>query len=1063
MKFPVTQKMLEEWAGPRIFSQGQALYDRGGVLKVEYEHPFVRGELAYGNRTIKSQFELISKLADNQCPCRDSTERGIICSHVVAMGLCLIRRQTDPERGHKANEELRRAARLADISDDEYIQRHEPGTLGSYPARLRLTLHRNWTAIDPIVLKCEVEHNKKCELIDHISTDLPLAFSKQDRNLLFVLEDICEGPARGEIKVSLRDFFNILDLHTGIPMYMEGQKESLTINAVPMESVLRMDLDPESGELILMVHTELPFMDKDKLPVYLTSEKRGWIFDANQLWPLKALLPGPLQSVYQQPVRIERESVPRFLKTELPLIESHMRVHTVIHPDLLTIEAAQPRFRLSLKGSPASLSGTLYALYGKRQFIAGRPDANGQFALPDPDDILRYLVRNPEREQDALAFLARTGLTGTRGDDLEPIVGMREVLNFLGGALPRLRRHGWKVDLTGRIEPIMAKMSFATPVVHVDHPEGENWTEIGFTYESTEGESLSAAEIQRALMRGESYLKKGETTILLDSDAIDSARSVFEDCSSTESDKAGHFRLNNIYSAYVQSSLSALDGIDVECPQEWQRGAEKQNRGQALHPEVLSGNLDQVLRPYQKDGVYWLRFLECSAFGGILADEMGLGKTLQVLAWLGLSRFNPDLDGMPSLIVCPTSLVDNWAAEAEKFTPDLRVLTLQGTDRQQRFKRIPKHDLVITSYALMRRDIEILRESSFAAIILDEAQHIKNRSTQNAVSAKRLQAPHRFVLTGTPVENSVADLWSIMDFLMPGYLNNHRLFRERYELPIANGGTEAHDAQSRLRRKLHPFLLRRLKKNVAKDLPPKIERVAGCKLTVDQQKVYKELVDSSRRRLSDMVEKNGFQRSRMEILKTLLRLRQTCCHLELLKMPGLKSKFPSGKMDLFFELLDEALDGGHRVLVFSQFTSMLAIIRRELEARQRKYCYLDGSTKNRLNMVRKFNTDRSIPVFLISLKAGGTGLNLTGADMVIHFDPWWNPAVENQATDRAYRIGQKRTVYSIKLITRGTVEDKVLALQKRKKAVIDATLANDDKFVEKMTWEDVRDLLTLEN
>jgi SNF2 family DNA or RNA helicase len=349
----------------------------------------------------------------------------------------------------------------------------------------------------------------------------------------------------------------------------------------------------------------------------------------------------------------------------------------------------------------------------------------------------------------------------------------------------------------------------------------------------------------------------------------------------------------------------------------------------------------------------------------------------------------------------------------------------------------------------------------FSVMVLDEAQHIKNRSTQNAITAKEIRAFHKVVLTGTPIENGVSDLWSIMDFLMPKYLGSHDSFRQHYELPIGQGGPEAQAAQLRLRRKLQPFLMRRLKVEVARDLPPRIERLATCSLSADQKAVYKELVDSSRRRLTDLVAKQGFQRSRMEVLKTLLRLRQACCHLDLLKLQGLQVEAPSAKMELFFELLDEALDGGHRVLVFSQFVSMLTILRNQMDHRQISYCYLDGATKDRMAEVHRFNTDRSIPVFLISLKAGGTGLNLTGADMVIHFDPWWNPAVENQATDRAHRIGQKRTVYSIKLITKGTVEEKVLALQNQKKAVIDATLSTSENAFTSMTWENIQDLLTL--
>ena len=405
--------------------------------------------------------------------------------------------------------------------------------------------------------------------------------------------------------------------------------------------------------------------------------------------------------------------------------------------------------------------------------------------------------------------------------------------------------------------------------------------------------------------------------------------------------------------------------------------------------------------------------------------------------------------------------MENWKEEVEKFTPNLKMVILHGSRRHSFWKKIPDSDIVITSYALMRRDIEKHLEYTYAIAILDEAQHIKNRATQNAVAAKKIKANHRLVLTGTPIENGVSDLWSIMDFLMPGYLGKHTDFRDFYEYPIQNGGEEGEYVQAKLRRKLHPFLLPRLKKDVAKDLPQKIERIAPCNLTQDQHRVYTQLLEESKRRINDMVQKDGFNKSRMEILKTLLRLRQTCCHIDLLKLDNIKSQHPSAKMELFFELLNEALDGKHRVLVFSQFTSMLAILKEEMTERNLEFCYLDGSTKDRQSVVRKFNQNHEIPVFLMSLKAGGTGLNLTGADMVIHFDPWWNPAVESQATDRAHRIGQKRTVYSVKLITKGTVEEKVLAMQQRKQSVIDATLITDEQIMKKLTWDDVQELLNL--
>ena len=458
------------------------------------------------------------------------------------------------------------------------------------------------------------------------------------------------------------------------------------------------------------------------------------------------------------------------------------------------------------------------------------------------------------------------------------------------------------------------------------------------------------------------------------------------------------------------------------------------------------------------------RFLQRNRFGGILADEMGLGKTLQALVWLSMAVAGQESGRRkPSLIVCPTSLVENWAAEAARFTPWLRLGAMTGSDRHERWKDLDRFDVLVTSYALLRRDIDLYAPLDFLSVILDEAQHIKNHSTRNAQSAKRLRADHRLVLTGTPIENGAADLWSIMDFLMPGYLGSHETFRGSIELPIAQGGPEGELAQWKLRRKLRPFLLRRLKKDVAKELPPKIERIAACPLSADQQKVYAALIENSRRKIAGLVAEQGFARSKFEILNTLLRLRQVCCHLDLLKLDGLQAKDPSAKMDLFFELLDEAMDAGHRVLVFSQFVSMLTILRREIARRGLRHCYLDGATQERLKIVQEFNRDESIPVFLISLKAGGTGLNLTGADMVIHYDPWWNPAVENQATDRAYRIGQKRTVYSVKLIAQDSIEERVLALQRKKQHLYNATLEDGDTVtdVQHLTWEDVQELLAL--
>ncbi len=1056
MHVPFTHKILKDWAGHQTFLKGSTLFEKGKVEKVEFDPPFVTGQLSIGIRGMRSKFEVLKDgFVENHCPCRENKEEGKICPHLVALGLEAVRLYSDPHRVDKMAEEKRRADRLATFDDSAYHTRDPNGT----PATLRLILKQSWReqlSNKEVSMRCAAELDGKVLPLNEVPKNLPLALDSVDDNLLFVIEDICEGPAKGKFTATLSDFINILELCGGKPLYEGGLDGYLMVDERITTTSVRMELDEDSGEVVLTLQTG----DGDSFDG-VVSGGNGWILQDGIFTKLEKVLPGPLRKIYDTAIRIPRDAIPSFMKNELPMLSKLVEVETNVTPDMLSLSPAKPRFRLAVEGTQSTLSATLYAEYGIAQLVAGRDEALGHFSIPADDDYLNFQVRNPEAEQEAIERVTDAGFRGKRGDMLMQVRGNREVLNFLGGAMPKLQRLGWRIDLEGMIAAFMDQADSTVPVVHINNSAGSGFFEVGYDYETAGGQSLDDVDIQRAINMGEAFIEKKGRTILLDIDAIETARDVFSDCAVGAGEKPGSFKMNDIHAAYVQSSLLSLDGVDIETAPEWMSKAEAQNRNAKVEPIPLGDKLENTLRDYQKDGVYWLSFLERSGFCGILADEMGLGKTLQTLTWLQLQRNNADAQDAPALIICPTSLVDNWAEEAEKFTPDLRVLRMHGSDRHENWDKVADSDLVITSYALIRRDLDEYLQHTFSVAALDEAQHIKNRTTQNSTAVKKVQAHHKLVLTGTPIENSVTDLWSIMDFLMPGYLGNHKAFRENYELPIQNGGPDAELAQIRLRRKLHPFLLRRLKRDVAKDLPEKIQRVAQCSLSGDQAKVYKQLLEGAKRKIQDLGGEQGFNKNRMEVLKVLLQLRQTCCHLDLLKLPNLKSEYPSAKMGLFFELVDEALDAGHRILVFSQFTSMLSIIREELEERELKYCYLDGSTKNRQERVKTFNSDRSIPLFLISLKAGGSGLNLTGADMVIHFDPWWNPAVEDQATDRAHRIGQKNTVYSVKLITKGTVEEKVLQMQQKKKSIIDATLEKDGDLGTSLSWNDVQELLSV--
>ena len=770
----------------------------------------------------------------------------------------------------------------------------------------------------------------------------------------------------------------------------------------------------------------------------------------------------------------EEESKPK-VEVEERNGDSAVRLCPSTSTDYIEVPAT-PKFYALVSGSRASLSVELDAWYGDIDFPACSTQPERTVYLEDPDDDLVRRVRSMKAEKDAIKTLERWGFEpGYNEGDLKLyITAPQKVLNFLGAGLPAIRRKGWRVDLSKRLMEVAEAMPSVVPVVEVkDAPRGDFDVRISF---DAMGSEVSPVEVQAAINRGDGYIMKDGAVVLLDNTAIDAMRGVFSDCKLAQSDAPeGWFRVKGIYGSYVKSSLDLLDSIEVEDNEarRWREEASLRNdrNPDARFEPISLGPLDRTLRPYQKQGVYWMRFLEEAGLCGLLADEMGLGKTLQTLTWLSLPRvsFNTETQRhrdstttsvspclcvkKPSLIVCPTSLVRNWEAEAKKFTPWLKVLVVSGPDRNKSFALIPSSDIVVTSYALLQRDFEeAYYDKEFSALVIDEAQHIKNRDTKNAKAVKSVNARRRLALTGTPIENSVADAWSIFDFLMPDYLGDYESFKLNYEDKISPKDQEETDlresteALSRLKRKIHPFIMRRVKKTVAKDLPDKIVKVSYCPLSDDAQEEYVAALRKTRSDASGLVRQKGFAKSKFEILAMLMKLRQ------------IASK---GKKDAFMEQLTSAIEGGHKILVFSQFVTQLKVLKDEFRAANIPCCYLDGSTKDRLGECERFNRDPKIPVFLISLMAGGAGLNLTGADMVMHYDPWWNPAVEDQATDRAHRIGQKKTVYVMKMIASGTIEEKVLALQRRKQAIIAATVdTTDDAVMGSLTAADLNELLS---
>lgn len=503
--------------------------------------------------------------------------------------------------------------------------------------------------------------------------------------------------------------------------------------------------------------------------------------------------------------------------------------------------------------------------------------------------------------------------------------------------------------------------------------------------------------------------------------------------------KGGKLKLHPLDAAALATSAE----LGIEAPARLATLAEQLGNFQGIEKIAPPANLQATMREYQSEGFHWMQFLARHELHGILADDMGLGKTLQTICHILTEKDSGRSQGKPSLVIAPTSVVPNWRAEAKKFAPSLRVLVLDGPQRKKSFRAIPYADLVLTSYALLPRDIEQLSKYNFHLAALDEAQHIKNPSAKVAQAACKLEARHRLCLSGTPVENHLGELWSLMRFLMPGFLSSQEDFNRRFRNAIEKDGDEERSAA--LKKRVAPLILRRTKDQVAKELPPKTILVHTVELTSGQKDIYETIRAAMDKRVRQAIAARGFEKSQMVFLEALMKLRQICCDPRLLKLEG-ESKLEadlagSGKLDYLFELLDTLLEEGRRILLFSQFTTMLEKIEDLLKIRKVSYLKLTGESKNRGELVERFQTGE-ISLFLISLKAGGTGLNLTAADTVIHYDPWWNPAAEAQATDRAYRIGQTQPVFVHKLICQGTVEERIHQLQAKKSQLADSLLSD---------------------
>jgi len=633
----------------------------------------------------------------------------------------------------------------------------------------------------------------------------------------------------------------------------------------------------------------------------------------------------------------------------------------------------------------------------------------------------RCIIRDRSFEGGCWEKLRQVGFRRRLGD-LKQTVNVEIARRDLGRAVRELVEAGWNVFADGSKVRQAGGLRFR---VSSDVDWFDVHTDVDF-----EGRSVSFPELLRALERGDSTVRLDDGSLgILPEEWLEQIGMISGLGTATEEG----LRFSTSQAALLDALLATQENVDIDAGFEAMR--ERFRNFAGLEDVPVPPSFMGQLRGYQRQGLSWLKFLSDFNFGGCLADDMGLGKTVQFLAML-LKRLEDLKTPPPSLVVVPRSLMFNWASECARFAPSLKVMEYTGLERANLRAEFSRHNLILTTYGTIRRDIAVLKDIDFDYVVLDEAQTIKNPSSQIARASRLLKANFRLALSGTPIENNAGDLWSIFEFLNPGMLGRSTAFRTHIADP------DSKESRELVAKGLRPFILRRTKKQVAAELPDRLEETIVCDMDEEQRRLYDELRLHYRDSLLGLVQEQGIARTRMHVLEALLRLRQAACHPALLKR-GDESE-PYAKLDVLIPHLQELVAEGHKALVFSQFTSMLSIVRDHLDRQGVTYEYLDGKTRDRKARVTRFQEDEACQVFLISLKAGGLGLNLTAADYVFLLDPWWNPAVEAQAIDRAHRVGQTKTVFAYRLICRDTVEEKIAELQKQKRELADAILEGDD-------------------
>lgn len=1044
---------LKDNTSRRTFSQGKVAFKNGRVISISLQGPTISGDIQEEQATIyHTRLHTENGKLTANCTCSHNWEP--ICLHAVALGLAYLNKVNhinvlsekaegiDPLETHIPQENLFLNSILNTIN-----------TFERYREKTLFILH-----IDEKAKKFSVFlYDKETKEIIQ-SPDWYLADKENEKGLLQSQKTFIEYFTQLEtVKFFIPSRYFPLEkylyaiplMFSNLRFYNKDTGKPLIFAHHPLSLGLNVDIE-ENHYLKIIPYW---YNQTTRFDLYEGLHVKGiksFVFFNNTFYHIinEFVEEIAFQMLLNKKPEFYSNEIPKVLLEILPRIESKgVNVSKGVGMENIHLINTTPTPVLKLESEEESLKAKLFFIYDTYELESNPNLAEKYFYIPQLSQ-LTYITRHIAIEHDCGQFLIKSGFEFA-GNNLY-IAYKDKALDFINKVIPQLDA-SWTIINENIANHTVSKNKMKL-IIDCRVLDNQSNFELEFYFKAGNNK-VSYKELKKCITEKNKYFQlKNNTFTEIPIDRIDHLTGTLRKLAAEKiHDTLYVLPLYQGYHIYHEFK----ENMNVDDP--FLAFIQRINNFKNIPAQDIPPSLHGNLRDYQKAGFNWLKFLAENNLSGILADDMGLGKTIQTLTLLAdlyLSRHART----KSIIVAPTSTIFNWEKEFAKFTPDLKICIYTGNNRKKYLPSLNQYHVILTSYTIIRKDFEDLSEEQFEYCILDEGQYIKNLRSLTARLIKRIKANHRLALTGTPLENNLSELWSIFDFLMPRYLFSYELFKKMYELPITLENSNI--VAQHLKKRINPFILRRMKKNVAVELPPKVENYLYCELYEEQQELYNHYLQIIRNDIFTLIEKDGIDKSHLSILSALMRLRQICCHPKLIKENLNPRNLISSKFDYFKEITEEIISENHKVLVFSQFVEMLELVKEWLIKQNIRFEYLTGSIKDRKTPVENFNNDPNIPIFLISLKAGGVGLNLTSADYVIHLDPWWNPAAEAQATDRTHRIGQTKTIFSYKMITKNTIEEKILQLQEKKRNLINNVITSEARFAKTLSKTDLDYLLS---